>query len=252
MTTPLRIGARGSTLARVQAAIVAAALGPLAGPTETVSIETDGDRRQPDRPSGEGDFVRSIEAAVRDGTVDLAVHSAKDLPTDRGADSELVIAAYLTWADPRDALVTQGGGRSLATLPAEASVGTDSPRRAGFILAVRPDLRVRDLAGNVDSRLRRLDEGDVDAIVLAVAGLARLELIARIDEALDPSVVPPAAGQGALAVQVRRRDAALVATVRRLDHAATCTAVEAERAVLGSLGGGCRSPIGTLASTTAA
>jgi hydroxymethylbilane synthase len=248
MSGHLRIGTRGSTLAQAQAGSVATALAVLDGPVEVVPIVTDGDARVADSTPGEGAFVGSIETALRAGTIDIAVHSAKDLPTDRDADPELVVAAYLRRADPRDALVTRAGRATLAALPAGASVGTDSLRRAGFVLAQRPDLHIRSLAGNVDTRLHRLDAGEVSALVLAVAGLARLGLGGRVDEALDPAVVPPAAGQGALAVQVRRADHAIAATVGRLDDLDTRTAVETERAILAAVGGGCQAPVGALAS----
>jgi hydroxymethylbilane synthase len=244
----LRIGTRGSKLARAQANSVATALALLGEPVVVVVIVTDGDVRLLDSTPGEGAFVRSIEAALRAGRIDVAVHSAKDLPTDREADPELVVAAYLRRDDARDALVTRSGRAVLATLPAGASVGTDSPRRTGFVLALRPDLHVRPVSGNVDSRLRRLDAGEVSALVLAVAGLARLGLGGRVDEALNPVLVPPAAGQGALAVQVRRADDAIAATVGRLDDLDTRTAVETERAILAALGGGCQAPVGALAS----
>jgi hydroxymethylbilane synthase len=251
MTRNLRLGTRGSALARAQAGIVASALARLGGPIELVPIVTGGDVRQDDSSPGEGAFVGSIENALRAGQIEVAVHSAKDLPTDRDADPHLVVAAYLVRADPRDALVTRDGGATLETLPRNATVGTDSPRRAGFILAQRPDLRVQPIAGNVDSRLRRLDQGAVTALVLAVAGLKRLGRGDRIDEALDPEQVPPAAGQGALAVQVRRADQAIVCLVGQLDDADTRTAVETERAILAAVGGGCQAPVGALASLDA-
>jgi len=251
MTRNLRLGTRGSPLARAQAGIVASALARIGGPIELVPIVTDGDVRQDDSSPGEGAFVGSIEAALRARQIDVAVHSAKDLPTDRDIDPDLVVGAYLVRADPRDALVTRDGGARLATLPRNATVGTDSPRRAGFILAQRPDLRVRPIAGNVDSRLRRLDEGAVTALVLAVAGHVRLGRGERIDEPLDPARVPPAAGQGALAVQVRRADRTIGRLVGQLDDADTRTAVETERAILAAVGGGCQAPVGALASLDA-
>lgn len=248
MTRTLRIGTRGSALARLQAMSVATALMPFLGPIEIVVLQTDGDVRPTDSPSAEGAFVSLIEVALRSGAIDLAIHSAKDLPTDREADPDLVVAGYLPRADPRDVVVTHTGRGTLATFPSGTTIGTDSPRRAGFVLAARPDLRVRSLVGNVDTRLRRLDAGEVDALVLAAAGLIRLGFDDRIDEALDPAIVPPAAGQGALAIQVRRGDPDLVSAVQRVDDRDTRTAVEIERAVLDAVGGGCRTPVGVLAT----
>ncbi len=241
---PLRIATRGSRLALAQAGIVAAALGALDRPSELVVVETEGDRRAPDTAWGEGAFVAAIEQALLDGFADVAVHSAKDLPTEE--DPRLRVAAYLARAEAADALVTREGGQRLHTLPAGASVGTDSPRRGGFVLAARPDLRVVPLAGNVDTRLRRLDAGEVDALILATAGLDRLGLRERIDQVLDASDVPPAPGQGALAIQTRADRPDLIVTLEALDHGETRAAVTAERAFLHASGGGCRAPIGAL------
>lgn len=242
----MRIGTRGSALALVQARLVAAALRRKGVATEIVVIETAGDRRAPDTAWGEGAFVAAIQLALLDGRVDLAIHSAKDVPTE--VHPELAIGAYLKRADPRDCLVTRAAEpvTSLDDLPVGARVGTDSPRRTGFLLAQRPDLRVEPLHGNVDTRLRRLDHGETDALVLAVAGLARLGRGDRIGAILDPEIVPPAPGQGALCVELRAADAALRATIAQIDHRPTRTAVEAERALLALSGGGCRSPIGAL------
>ncbi|HET7726288.1 MAG TPA: hydroxymethylbilane synthase [Candidatus Limnocylindrales bacterium] len=244
---PIRIGTRGSSLALVQAALVARALAACGHAHRVVIVETAGDRRAPDTPWGEGAFVAAIEQALLDGRVDVAVHSAKDVPT--AEDPRLRIGAYLERADPRDALVLpRDRTGTLDTLPAGSVVGTDSPRRAGFVLARRPDLVVRPIHGNVDTRLRRLDEGAADALVLAVAGLERLGLGHRIVEHLDPSVIPPAPGQGAIAVQFRADDAHLGPVLAAIDHRATRAAVTAERALLHALGGGCRAPIGSLAT----
>jgi hydroxymethylbilane synthase len=247
-TRPLRIGTRGSALALAQAKLVAAALDAVGLGHEIVVIETEGDRRAPDTAWGEGAFVAALERSLLADEVDLAVHSAKDIPTDE--DARLTIAAFLPRADPLDALVAPAGSAvtSLADLPAGSRVGTDSPRRAGFLLAVRPDLEIRPLHGNVDTRLRRLDEGQVDALVLAVAGLARLGREDRITERLPAEVVPPAPGQGAIAVQVRADDERVQAAVRRLDDHPTRAAVTAERAFLRATGGGCRAPVGALAT----
>jgi hydroxymethylbilane synthase len=245
--TYLRLGTRNSALARVGAALVAGALRDMGATVEVVAIVTAGDIRPVDTEWDEGAFVGAIEAALRGGEIDLAVHSTKDIPVDRELDPDLVIAAYPVRADPRDALVA-GPGASLAGLRRGASVGTDSPRRRGFLLSERPDLNVCALTGNVDTRIRRLDAGDIDALVLAAAGLDRLGLHDRLTEVLDASRIPPAAGQGALAVQVRRADRRVVQSVARLDDLDTRLAVTTERSVLAALGGGCRAPIGVLAS----
>jgi hydroxymethylbilane synthase len=242
---PIRIGTRGSALALAQADLVARAVEGEGRPHRIVVVETEGDRRAPDTTWGEGAFVAAIEQALLDGRVDVAVHSAKDVPTEE--DARLRIAAYLPRADPRDALVARAPDvRSLDDLPAGAVVGTDSPRRSAFVRAHRPDLVVRPLHGNVDTRLRRLDEGEADALVLAVAGLARLGREDRISAYLEPAVVPPAPGQGAIAVQIRADDAPLLALGAVLDDRRTRAAVEAERAFLRATGGGCRSPVGAL------
>jgi hydroxymethylbilane synthase len=242
------IGTRGSVLARIQAGMVADELLRTGHPSRIVIVETDGDRRAADTAWGEGAFVAAIEQALLDGRVDVAVHSAKDVPTD--VDPRLRIGAYLERADARDALVVREDAteRRLAELPHGARVGTDSPRRTAFLLARRPDLEVHPLHGNVDTRLRRLDEGETDALVLACGGLDRLGRSARIAERFDPGVIPPAPGQGAIAVQVRAADIRTNGIVASIDHPPTRLAVEAERAFLDASGGGCRSPIGAYAT----
>lgn len=240
----LRLGTRGSALAMTQSRLVAAALRSRGVPVQLVAIRTTGDSRPPNTVWGEGAFVTELEAALLDHRVDLAVHSAKDVPTRE--DARLVVAAYPAREDPRDALVCRIPGATLATLPAGSRIGSDSPRRRAFLLARRPDLVVAPLHGNVDTRLRRLADGEADALVLAVAGLRRLGLDGRIDEPLDPSVVPPAPGQGALAIQARFDDALVRELLAPLDDAATRAAVEAERAFLEASGGGCRAPLGAL------
>lgn len=244
MTRRLRLGTRGSQLARTQSRIVAELLHARGVDVDLVPIVTAGDVRAPDTAWGEGAFVGALESALRDGSIDLAVHSAKDMPID--PETDLVTAAYPGRGDPRDALVATGF-TSLDALPAGSSIGTDSPRRAGFIRAERPDVRVLPLHGNVDTRLRRLDDGEVDALVLAVAGLERLGRGDRIAAILPPDVVPPAPGQGALAVQVRRDDAGLRSLLAEIDDRPTRLAVSVERAVLDAFGGGCRAPLGALA-----
>jgi len=242
----VRLGTRGSQLALVQTESVARRLRDLGHVVEIVRIVTEGDVRPTDTTPGEGIFVAAIANALVRGEIDAAVHSAKDLPLE--AESELVIAAYPERADPRDALVTKTGRLSIASLPPDTSVGTDSPRRAGFLRAARGDLRIAPLHGNVDTRLRRLDAGEVDALVIAAAGLDRLGRGDRIDQRIDPEVVPPAPAQGALAVQTRRSDTELLQILAAFDQPEVRLAVEAERSVLSATGGTCRAPVGALAS----
>ncbi|CAN5692273.1 hypothetical protein BH24CHL5_BH24CHL5_10430 [soil metagenome] len=243
----LRIGTRGSALALAQAELVADALAERGIAHETVIIETAGDRRAADTAWGEGAFVTAIENALLDGRADIAVHSAKDVPTDE--DPRLRVAAYLSREEPRDALVLPAGRQgSLDDLPPGTIVGTDSPRRTGFLRAHRSDLDVRPLHGNVDTRLRRLDEGQADALVLAAAGLKRLGRAERISQLLPFEIIPPAPGQGAIAVQVRASDTSTRELVERINDQSTQRAVEAEREFLLATGGGCRAPIGALAT----
>lgn len=248
-TVRVRIGTRGSPLALAQTTLVADAL-RAAHPDLSVSpvrITTAGDRTQhtdlPMEGWGQGVFVKDIEAALLRGEVDLAVHSLKDLPPEL-ADG-LVIAAVPERADPRDVLVTRDGC-SLDDLPWGAAVGTSSARRAALLRAIRPDPRYVPIRGNVDTRVRKLLAGAYDAIILAAAGLDRLGLdVPRV--ALDPAVLLPAPGQGALGLQSRRGDEATAALVRPLHHAPTAAAVAAERRVMALLDGGCRLPVAALA-----
>lgn len=247
MSVPeIAIGSRGSALALAQARLVAEAFARAGHPGRIVIIDTEGDRRAPDTAWGEGAFVTAIERALLDGRVDVAVHSAKDVPTNE--DPNLRIGAYLLRADPRDALVVRAGavGYGIDDLPLGSRVETDSPRRTGFLLARRPDLIVHPLHGNVDTRLRCLDDDETDALVIASAGLDRLERGDRIAERISPEIMPPAPGR-AVAVQIRRDDARLIAVTAAVDHGPTRVAVETERAFLAASGGGCRSPIGALA-----
>jgi len=244
----IRLGTRGSQLALIQAGLVADRLRRAGEAVDVVEIVTEGDLRPVDMSPGEGVFVAAIARALVAGEIDLAVHSAKDIPLE--ADAELVIGAYPERADPRDALVARDPGVTLDSLPQGAVIGTDSPRRAGFLRAARPDLRIVPLHGNVDTRLRRLDEGDVGALVLAAAGLDRLGRSDRIGQRLAPALVAPAPAQGALAAQARRGDAALLAVLQRLDDPAVRIAVETERAVLEATGGTCRAPVGALGVVT--
>jgi hydroxymethylbilane synthase len=244
----IRLGTRGSQLALVQAGLVADRLTAAGHEVEVVRIVTEGDVRPIDMSPGEGVFVAAIARALIAGEVDLAVHSAKDIPLEE--EAELVIAAYPERADARDALVTRDGGVSLEALPVGARVGTDSPRRAGFLRAARPDLEVLPLHGNVDTRLRRLDEGQVDALILAAAGLDRLGRGDRIDQRLAAELMTPAPAQGALAIQVRASDAALREVLADVDDAAVRSAVESERAVLVATGGTCRAPVGAFGAVS--
>ena len=189
-----------------------------------------------------GLFTKEIEEALLARTIDVAVHSLKDMPTD--LPGGLTLAAIPEREDPRDALI----GRRLAELPTGARVGTSSLRRSAQLRAIRRDLQLENIRGNVDTRLRKLDEGQYDAIVLAAAGLRRLGWENRIAELLDPETMCPAVGQGALAVETRDDDGPAQQLARTLDHEATRIAVTAERAVLAALGGGCQVPIGAHAT----
>jgi hydroxymethylbilane synthase len=246
--TAIRLGTRGSRLALVQSELVARRLRDGGQEVQLIPIVTEGDIRPVDMTPGEGVFVAAIARALLAGEIDIAVHSAKDVPLEE--DLDLVIAAYPERADPRDVLITRHGGASLHSLTMGAIVGTDSPRRAGFVLAMRPDLKVIPLHGNVETRLQRLDEGAADAIILAAAGIDRLGRQARIDERFEPEVLAPAPGQGALAVQVRRSDARIVELITAIDDRDIRLSVEAEREVLKATGGTCRAPVGALASVS--
>ena len=236
----LTIGSRGSQLALWQARWIQARLAALGHESRIEIIHTTGDRIT-DVPLAKvgtkGLFTKEIEEALLRGDIDVAVHSMKDMPTE--TPSGLTIAAVPEREDARDAMV----GMRLDELPARAKVGTSSLRRTAQLRALRPDLAIDSIRGNVDTRLRKLEERNFDAIVLAAAGLRRLGLESRIAEALDPAVMCPAAGQGALAVETRN-DGEAHEICRRLDHSETRAAVTAERAVLAELGGGCQVPIG--------
>lgn len=234
---PLRLGTRGSKLALVQASMVAAALGNC----EIVVLKTTGDRIQ-DRPladaGGKGLFVKELEDALLSRSIDLAVHSMKDVPV--ALPPGLAIAALLPREDPRDVLVSNVAA-SLEALPKAARVGTSSVRRAAQVLRVRPDMRCTLLRGNVDTRLRKLDDGGMDAMLLALAGLKRLGLEARATAMLD---ILPALAQGAIGIETREGEEH---TVARLNDAATAAALACERAFQEALGGSCRSPMAGLA-----
>jgi len=217
---------------------------------EIVIITTTGDRVQDRRleaVGGKGAFLKEIEEALLAHEVDLAVHSLKDVPTALPAGLHLV--AMLERADPRDVLLSAGLG--LRELPAGARVGTTSLRRRAQVLALRPDLVVQDLRGNVDTRIRRLREGLFDAILLARAGLVRLGREGEATEVLEPDVLLPAPGQGAIALECRTDDAGTASAVASLHHEPTARAVSAERAFLAALHGGCNVPLGAHATTTA-
>jgi hydroxymethylbilane synthase len=241
----LTVGSRGSQLALWQARWIQARLNEFGVESHLEIIHTTGDKITDvalSKVGTKGLFTKEIEEALLSGAIDLAVHSLKDMPTD--LPQGLTLAAIPEREDPRDALI----GRSLASLGNRAKVGTSSLRRAAQLRALRPDLEIENIRGNLDTRLRKLDEGQYDAIVLASAGLRRLGWENRITELLDPQVMCPAVGQGALAVETRddRGPAHEIAT--RLDHAESRISVTAERAVLAALGGGCQVPIGAYAT----
>lgn len=242
--TTLRIGTRGSALALTQTGMVAGDLADATGvKTELVTITTDGDRtNEPlSRAGGTGLFTGALRDALLDDRCDLVVHSLKDLPT--APHDRLVVAAIPAREDARDALCARDG-LTLEGLPAGARVGTGSPRRMAQLRARRPDLEVVDIRGNVDTRLGRVAPGDLDAVILAAAGLRRLGRTDVVTELLDADRWPTAPGQGALAVEVRAGDEALV---KALDHVETRVAVEAEREVLALLEAGCSAPVGARA-----
>ena len=247
MKRSMIIGSRGSKLALWQAE-QARTLLVNSHPSLTVSIEiikTTGDVK-PDPLSvigGKGVFTKELEEALLGGRIDLAVHSLKDLPT--SLPDGLSISAICERDDPRDALVLKNRGRiaSLYDLPAKAVVGTSSPRRLSQLKSLRSDVLVKDLRGNVDTRIRKLDEGQYDALILAAAGLNRLGLHDRISLAISIGEMLPAVGQGAIAIETRSDDQSVIETVSRLDHENTSIACRAERSLLRNLGGGCQLPI---------
>jgi hydroxymethylbilane synthase len=253
MKDHLVIGSRGSKLALTQAEMVKSELARL-DPFLSIQIEiirTSGDT-SPDPLSiigGKGVFTKELEEALLDSRVDLAVHSLKDLPTI--IPDGLTIAAICKREDPRDALILkrklQGLQATISNLPQGATVGTSSPRRLAQLKHLRGDLIIKDLRGNVDTRLRKLDEGQYDALVLACAGLRRLGLEDRISAPLPAAEMLPAVGQGALGIETRAGDEATIAAVSRIDHKFTRLACIAERAFLRSLGGGCQLPIAAYA-----
>jgi hydroxymethylbilane synthase len=243
----VRIGTRGSALARWQAEFVRAALAKQGVAAELVIIRTSGDR---DRQSslrvigGKGVFTKELEDALLEERIDLAVHSMKDMPTNLPAGLE--ISAICEREDVRDALISRGGLK-LNELPRGARIGTSSLRRQTQLRQHRADFEMVDMRGNVDTRLAKLAQGDYDAIVLAKAGLERLGRAEQISEILPTGICLPAAGQGAIGIESRKRDEEFSAEVRELNHAPSQLAVAAERAVLTGLEGGCQVPIGVWA-----
>lgn len=254
MKSHYRIGARGSALSRAQVTSTTAALQALAPDCtfEFVVIKTSGDQ---DQRNVLGAFVREVQAQLVDGSVDLAVHSCKDLPT--ATITGLTLAAMPARQDPRDAILSRHG--AVAVLPQGARIGAGSPRRVGQLLGFRPDLSCAPIVGNVDTRVRKLLSGEYDAMVIATAGLKRLgywdgetawpegPLSGLHAEALPLDLMLPAPAQGALAIECRGDDVDTLSLVRQLNVPETQAAVIAERAFLDSLGGGCRTPVGALA-----
>jgi len=250
----LRIGTRGSPLALVQARAVRARLAAAAGVAEDaielVVIKTTGDMildRSLADEGGKGLFTKEIEEALLDRRIDVAVHSTKDMPT--VLPKGLVLAACLEREDPRDVFISRKA-RSLAELPRGGSLGTASLRRQAIALRARRDLRVTPLRGNVETRLRKLDAGEVDAILLALAGLKRLGLADRATVVMSTEEFLPAVGQGAIAIESRKDDSRVTDILARIDHADTSTAVACERAFLAVLDGSCKTPIAGHATVT--
>jgi len=240
----LRIGSRGSQLALWQANHIAALLRGQGHTVEIEIIKTTGDRLQEvtfAQVGSKGMFTKEIEEALANRRVDLAVHSLKDLPTE--LPEPFALAATPPRVDPRDAFVSVNYTH-LSELPRGAKVGTSSQRRRAQLKALRPDIDAFEFRGNVDTRLRKLAEGQVEAILLATAGLERLGKTDWVREKLDPKNFCPAAGQGSLGIETRKDDEATIDAVSFLDHAPTRFAVTAERAALAALGGGCQVPIG--------
>ena len=240
----LKIGSRGSKLALWQANHIAGLLREQGHSVEIQIIKTTGDRLQEvtfAQVGSKGMFTKEIEEALADGSVDLAVHSLKDLPTE--LPEAFVLAATPRRVDPRDALLSVRFD-SLAALPLGAKVGTSSQRRRAQLKSLRPDLETVEFRGNVDTRLKKLIAGQVDAILLASAGLDRLEMAELVRQRMEPEQICPAAGQGSLGIETRKGDAATLGAVAFLDDPATRFAITVERAALAQLGGGCQVPIG--------
>lgn len=246
MASPIRLGTRASLLARTQSATVGNALAEITGRTwEEILIRTDGDDTTTslNQPGNPGLFVSTLRRALQAGEVDVIVHSFKDLPS--APEPGIVLAAVPAREDPRDVLVCRDG-LTLATLPNGARVGTSSPRRSAMLLAQRPDLRIEPVRGNVDTRIRKALEGEVDAVVLAFAGIARIGRTDVISEILDPELVVPAPAQGALAVECREGDP-LAAVVAQLQDPLARLTTAAEREVLVGISAECTTAVGAYA-----
>lgn len=241
----IRIGTRGSLLATTQAGVVRDALIDRGHSAELVIVSTAGDRSDaPIADIGVGVFTAALREAIADGSVDMAVHSYKDLPT--AGDPRFVIAAIPVRADARDALVARDG-MVLGELPNGSVIGTSSPRRAAQLRALGLGLEIRPLRGNLDTRLNRVSSGDLDAVVVARAGLARIGRLDAVTETLEPVQMLPAPAQGALAVECRVGDTDLVELLAEMDDADTRASVTAERALLAELEAGCSAPVGAIA-----
>jgi len=244
-----RIGTRGSLLAKWQAEFVRKKILQATGvDAEIVIIKTTGDKLTQAsfaQIGGQGVFIKELEEALLNGEIDLAVHSIKDVPTD--VPSRLCFPVICRRDDVRDCLVTAKSGETLATLRKGARVGTSSLRRQAQLKHARPDFDIRELRGNVDTRLRKVASGEYDAILLAKAGLDRLGLSARIAEIFEPDVLMPAVGQGAIGVQARLKDEEMAEAIASLDDFETRQSIVAERALLGALQGGCQVPLGAWA-----
>jgi len=250
MTAPARLllGTRKSQMAMVQSQMVADLITERTGcQVELVGVTTFGDvsRAQLAQIGGTGVFVSGLRARLLDGDIDIAVHSLKDLPTTPAEGIEL--AAVLPREDPRDALAARGGAK-LADLPAGATIGTGSPRRAAQLLLLRPDVRPVPVRGNADTRLGRVTSGEVDAVVLAYAGLARIGRLDAVTQVFDPDEMLPSPGQGALAVECRSGQQDLLALLASVDDAASRAATTAERSLLAALEAGCSAPVGGYAA----
>lgn len=245
---PMRIGSRGSILARWQAEFVRKQLFQIAGvESEIIIIKTSGDKMQQaplTQLGGKGIFIKELEEALLEETVDLAVHSVKDIPTE--TPGRLHFPAVCRRDDVRDCLVSHTGA-ALASLRQGARVGTSSLRRQAQLRHHRPDLDIRELRGNVDTRLRKVERGEYDAIVLSKAGLDRLGWSQKITEALSTEISLPAVGQGAIAIESRVKDTDAAVILEKLDDAETRTAIIAERTLLSALHGGCQVPLGAWA-----
>ena len=248
--SPLTLGTRGSTLALAQSGVVKQALEARGHAVRLEIIQTTGDRDQTSalsRIGGKGLFTKELDLALLEGRIDFAVHSLKDLPTD--LERGIAVAAVPEREDPRDVLIgaqSAGPAPTLQGLPRHSRLGTSSLRRRALASAFRPDLRIENVRGNLDTRIAKVDRGEYDAIVVAAAGVRRLGLWHRISEALERTAWLPAPGQGALALAARADDAVVHRVLRALDHRPSHIAVRAERALLASLGGGCQTPVAAL------